>query len=102
MYCNGCGHEINEGSGFCSNCGMKIGNEQEPTTRKEKKKGKNVLRIIAILWLVVLVIFVRVDISKGFYTAVADEALSVSDIWGNNLLILLLLVIDEVRSLFKK
>lgn len=102
MYCNGCGHEINEGNGFCSNCGMKIGSEQAPTPRKEKKKRKNVLRIIAILWLLVMVVFVRMDISKGFYTAVADEALSVSDIWANNLLILILLVIDEARRFFKK
>ena len=66
MKCPKCGSEINEGSFFCSSCGMQIDKPQDNASNQSngKKTPVGLIVIVIILALIIISVFVGISMSK--------------------------------------
>lgn len=85
MYCKKCGKELEDGVGFCSNCGQPVSGDLPSSESKRKKPIIGVVIFILVLLVAVLVVALVLSLRNGDKAADNNIESGVTDTAGNDI-----------------
>ena len=73
MYCGNCGKEIENGSAFCPECGVKAEAVQNAKPKINNQKMKKRMRLVVLILVIVIAAFVGIKIISYVQGIPSDE-----------------------------